>query len=258
VGLYLFLGQLVPVLSLIWSSFLRFFQQPSLAAISHMSWENYRLLPWNMVAVGAKNTTLLVLLTPTFTVMVSLAFTWMVLRSKYRWRGLFDFFAFLPHAVPNIIFGVGAMLLGLFVLPGVLPIYGTIWIVLLVLVIIRISYGTRVLNGALIQIHPELEEAAYMSGGNTGSVLRSVLFPILTPAVMYAWIWVALLSYRELALPAILAGSNNTTVALVVWDLWESGGLGQSSALTVIILICFTPLLAFYWYLSRKVSVVQS
>jgi len=257
-GLYLFLGQLVPVLSLIWSSFLRFFQQPSLAAISHMSWENYRLLPWNMVAVGAKNTTLLVLLTPTFTVMVSLAFTWMVLRSKYRWRGLFDFFAFLPHAVPNIIFGVGAMLLGLFVLPGVLPIYGTIWIVLLVLVIIRISYGTRVLNGALIQIHPELEEAAYMSGGNTGSVLRSVLFPILTPAVMYAWIWVALLSYRELALPAILAGSNNTTVALVVWDLWESGGLGQSSALTVIILICFTPLLAFYWYLSRKVSVVQS
>lgn len=255
-GLYLFLGQMVPVLALIWSSFLRFFQQPSLAAFSRMSWENYSLLPWAMVAEGAKNTFLLVVLTPTFTIIVSLAFSWMVLRSKYRWRGLFDFFAFLPHAVPNVIFGIGAMLLGLFVLKHYVPIYGTIWIVLMVLVMVRISYGTRVLNGALIQVHPELEEAAYVSGGNTGSVLRSVLLPLLTPAMMYAWIWVALLSYRELALPAILAGNDNTTVALVVWDLWESGGLGQSSALTVIILICFTPLLGLYWYASRKVSMV--
>lgn len=257
-GLYLLLGQLVPVLSLLWSSFLRFFQQPSLAALEHLSLENYRILPWDMVAEGAKNTTILVLLTPTFTVLISLAFSWMVLRSKYGWRGLFDFFAFLPHAVPNIIFGVGAMLLGLFVLAHFLPIYGTIWIVLIVLVLVRISYGTRVLNGALMQVHPELEEAAYMSGGNTGSVMRSVLLPILTPAMMYVWIWVALLSYRELTLPAILAGKYNTTVALVVWDLWESGGLGQSAALTVIILLCFAPLLGLYWFVARKVSVVDN
>ncbi len=257
-GLYLVLGQLVPVLSLLWSSFLRYFQQPSLAAIRHLSLENYYLLPWSILADAVENTAILVLLTPTFTVIVSVAFSWMVLRSKYRWRGLFDFFAFLPHAVPHIIFGIGAMMLSLFVLPGAIPLYGTIWIVLIVLVLVRISYGTRVLNGALIQIHPELEEAAQMSGGNTGSVLRSVLLPILTPAMMYVWIWVALLSYRELTLPAILAGKYNTTVALVVWDLWESGGLGQSSALTVLILLCFAPLLGLYWFATRKISVVQN
>jgi len=169
---------------------------------------------------------------------------------------MFDFIAFLPHAIPNIIFGIGAMLLGLFVLKHFLPIYGTIWIVLLVLVIVRISYGTRVLNGTLIQVHPELEEAAYVSGGNTGSTLRSVTLPILTPALMYTWIWIALLSYRELALPAILAGRDNVTLSLVVWDLWESGGLGQSAALTVIVLLCFTPLLGLCWFLSRKINVV--
>ena len=81
--LYLFLGQLVPILSLLWSSFLRFLQQPSYAAFKRLSFENYHLLPWDMVAQGAKNTTLLVLLTPTFTVILSLAFTWVDLRSKY-------------------------------------------------------------------------------------------------------------------------------------------------------------------------------
>ena len=257
-GLYLVLGQLIPVLALVWSSFLSFFQAPSIAAFNSMSLENYRELPWDIVAEGAWNTTILVLLTPTITVLLSVAFSWMVLRSKYKWRGLFDFFAFLPHAIPNIIFAIGAMLLGLFVLQKFIPIYGTIWLVLIVLVLVRISYGTRVLNGALIQVHPELEEAAYMSGGNTGSVMRSVLFPILTPAMLYVWIWIALLSYRELALPAILAGKHSTTVALVVWDLWESGGLGKSSAMTVLILLCFTPLLMLYWYVARKVQVVDN
>ena len=257
-ALYLFLGQIVPVLSLLWSSSLSYFQGPSMAAFKSMSWENYTVLPWDIVAEGAKNTLILVLLTPTLTILVSLAFSWMVLRSKYKWRGLFDFFAFLPHAIPNIIFAIGAMLLALFVLQKFIPLYGTIWIVLIVLVLVRISYGTRVLNGALIQVHPELEEAAYMSGGNTASVMKSVLFPILTPAMLYAWIWVALLSYRELALPAILAGKENTTVAVVVWGLWESGSLGQSAAMTVIILVCFTPLLMLYWYVARKVQVVDN
>jgi iron(III) transport system permease protein len=257
-GLYLFLGQVIPVLSLVWSSFFRFFQQPSLAAFKLMSLENYEILPWRTVAEGAENTIILVILTPTLTLLFSLAFSWIVLRSKYRWRGVYDFFAFLPHAVPNIIFAIGAMLLALFVLRQFVPIYGTIWIVLIVLVLVRISYGTRVLNSALIQVHPELEEAAYMSGGKTSSVLRSILFPILTPAMMYVWLWVALLSYRELTLPAILAGKDNATVALVVWNLWESGGLGQSAALTVILLVCFAPLVGLYWFVARKVQVVDN
>lgn len=257
-GLYLFLGQLVPVMSLLWSSFFRFFQQPSLAAFELMSLENYRILPWRTVTDGAENTIILVILTPTLTLAFSLAFSWIVLRSKYRWRGLYDFFAFLPHAVPNIIFAIGAMLLSLFVLGQYIPLYGTIWIVLIVLVLVRISYGTRVLNSALIQVHPELEEAAYMSGGKSSSVLRSVLLPILTPAMMYVWLWVALLSYRELTLPAILAGKDNATVALVVWNLWESGGLGQSAALTVILLACFAPLVGLYWFVARKVQVVDN
>ena len=78
------------------------------------------------------NTALLAILVPSVTIAVSLAFSWVVLRSRIPGRAGFDFIAFLPHAVPSIIFGVGALLIALYVVHSAIPIYGTIWILLIV------------------------------------------------------------------------------------------------------------------------------
>ena len=253
-ALYLFLGQAIPLLALVWSSLLAFFRPPSLAALQAMSFANFEGLPWILVKEGMRNTALLVLVTPTIVIALSLAFSWVVVRSKIRWRQVFDFFAFLPHAVPSIIFGIGALLIALFVLRDVVPIYGTIWLILITYLIIRLSYGTRVMNGALLQIHRELEEAASVAGAGMWQAFRAVMLPILTPAMMYAWLWIALLTYRELTLATLLAGEDNTTMAAVVWGLWQTGGMGRASALTVIILGLLTPLLALYWFVSRRAN----
>jgi len=93
-----------------------------------------------------------------------------VLRSKARGAALFDFLAFLPVTVPPIVFSVAALLLALFVLGSAVPLYGTIWLLVIVYVIARLSYGTRMTNSALIQIHRELDEAAQMSGAGTAGV----------------------------------------------------------------------------------------
>ena len=145
------------------------------------------------------------MLVPTVTLAISLAFSWIVLRSRIPGRAGFDFIAFLPHAVPSIIFGVGALLLTLFVLQRALPLYGTIWILLIVFVIARISYGTRMTNSGLIQIHAELEESALMSGASTWEAFRRVTVPLLAPTLLYAWLWIALLTFRELTLAVILS-----------------------------------------------------
>ena len=146
VSTYLFLSKLIPLAMLLWASLLRYFEMPSVDALGRTSLQNYLGLPWELVLRGAGNTSILMLLTPTITVMVSLIFAWVVLRSRIRGRFLFDFFAFLPHAVPNIIFAIGAVLLALFVLRGFIPLYGTIWLLLLLYIIVRLSYGTRMMN----------------------------------------------------------------------------------------------------------------
>src|SRR4029078_227762 len=95
-------------------------------------------------------------------------------------RSAFDFIAFLPHAIPNIVFSVGVLLFVLYAVQRIVSLYGTLWLLVFLLVIARLSYATRMTNGTLLQVHRDLEEAATVSGGVSGHVVRSVLVPLLT------------------------------------------------------------------------------
>ena len=157
-GLYFLLSLALPVLVLIWASLLPYFQMPSQAALASVSLEHFTRLPWELVLDGLRNTALLMLLAPSLALLAAIAFSWVVLRSSVRGRAWFDLVAFLPHAVPSIIFGVGALLFALYVTGQTVRLYGTVWLLLIVLVIARISYATRMTNSGFIQIHRELEE----------------------------------------------------------------------------------------------------
>jgi iron(III) transport system permease protein len=251
-GLYFLMSKILPITLLIWSSLLPFFQLPSPRAYASISLTHYFSLPWDLILTSLRNTSVLAVLTPSVTVVLSLAFSWVVLRSKLPGRAGFDFVAFLPHAVPSIIFGAGALLLTLFVLQKAVPIYGTIWLLLMVFTIVRISYGTRMTNSALVQIHPELEESARVSGASEWQAFRRVSLPLLRPTLLYAWLWIALLTFRELTLAVILTTSQNITFPMVVWSLWLAGGLGQASATAIVMLVMMTPLIVVYWILARR------
>jgi iron(III) transport system permease protein len=251
-AVYLLASKLVPLVILVWSSLLPYFQLPSARALRSVSFNHYANLPWEQLNSAIVNTGILMVLTPTITLMLSLCFSWVVLRSRIPGRLAFDFVAFLPHAVPNIIFGVGALLVALYVVQAVLPIYGTIWILLLVFVIARVSYGTRMTNSGLIQIHQELEESAQVSGARTLGVAVSVVLPLLRPTLIYAWLWIALLTFRELTLAVILSTPNNVTLPVVVWSQWEAGGMAQSSAIAVVMLAIMSVLVTIYWVVAGR------
>jgi iron(III) transport system permease protein len=247
-------SQLLPLLMLGWASALPFLQLPSADALAQVSLNNFRTIPAELLTRSVINTVVLMLLVPTITVAISVAVSWVVLRSRTPGRGVFEFFAFLPVTVPPIVFSVAALLLALFVINRVVPIYGTIWILVLVYVIARLSYGTRMTNSALIQIHHELDEAAQVSGAGTGGVLRSVLLPLLAPSMLYAWIWIALLTYRELTLPVVLASSTNLPFSILVWSYVQSSSYGRASAAALIMLALMVPFLLLYWLVARRVG----
>jgi iron(III) transport system permease protein len=252
VGAYFALGFILPSVTLIWASFMPFFRPPSAAAFAAMSLQHYRALPWDLVIAGMKNTAILMALTPTVALALSVAFSWIVLRSRFPGRQWFDVFAFLPHAIPSVIFGMGALLAALYVVDKVVPIYGTVWLLLLVFVIARLSYGTRVTNGGMIQIHRELGEAATVSGADTGATLRRIVLPLLAPTLVYAWLWIALLTFRELTLAAFLTTKDNLTLPVVIWSMWQGGTSGPAAALSVLLLLLMAPVVALYWFIGRR------
>jgi iron(III) transport system permease protein len=252
IALYLALSALVPLLVVVWASVLPYFQLPSAAAFAAASFARYAALPWELIGDGLTNTLILMVLTPTVTLALALCFSWVVLRSRLPGRGWFDFIAFLPHAMPNIIFGVGALLIALFVVQQFVPAFGTIWLLLVAFTVGRISYATRMTNTGLIQIHRELEESGEVGGATTGGVLAKIVVPLLAPTLLNAWLWIALLTFRELTLAVLLTTRDNMTLPVVIWSLWLGGGLGDAAAVALVMLGGMIPIIGLYWLVARK------
>jgi iron(III) transport system permease protein len=253
-SLYLLVGQVLPLLTLVWSSLLRYFQLPSAAAFANLSLVNYRGLPWPHLIDGLKNTAFLMAMVSTLVLALSLAISWIVVRSKARGRFLLDAVAFLPHAVPGIIFALSAAYVALFILRDYVPIYGTVFLLLAVYVLERTSFGTRILNNALAQIHPELEEAGQVMGIALFRRLARILVPLLAPAFLNGWLWIALLTYRELTIASLLVTPDNVTLPMVIWGLWQSGSFTRAAAGAAMGLVFMLPFVAAYWYFGRRLA----
>jgi len=252
IGFYLLLGVGIPLLVLGWASLLPFMQPPSARAFALASFANYRGLPWQLVWLGARHTLLLAALVPPCVLVISFAFTWIGHRTKLRGRGLLDMVAFLPHAVPSIVFAVGVMLLALGGLGQILPVYGTVWILMIAFVAVWLSYGTRMTNAGFTQIHHDLEEAAAISGAPVGAIAWRIVLPLLLRGLLLAWIYLVILTVRELTLSVVLGTPGNMTLPLVIWSVWLNGGLGRASAVTICFLAGMLPLvLAYVWLLRR-------
>jgi iron(III) transport system permease protein len=251
-AIYFTLAKLLPLALTIWAAILPYFQLPSADALASVSLVNFQRIPWDLFFIGARNTLFLTVATPTLTLALAIAFSWVALRSKLPGRNIFDFIAFLPHAIPNIVFSVGVLLFVFYAIQRIVPLYGTLTLLLFIFVIARLSYATRMTNGTLLQVHRDLEEAATVSGGDSGTVLLRILLPLLTPTLIYAWLWTALLTFRELTLAVLLTTRDNLTLPVVVWSIWQDGGFGKAAAITLLLLALMVPLIALYWFAMRR------
>ncbi len=253
-GFYFVLGQLLPLLTLLWSSLLRYFQLPSAAAFANLSLVNYRGLPWPHLLDGLWNTAVLMISVSTLVLLLSLAISWIVVRSRARGRFFLDAVAFLPHAVPGIIFALSAAYVALFLLRDFVPIYGTVFLLMAVYVLERMSFGTRMLNNALAQIHPELEEAGQVMGISLLRRMATILVPLLLPALVNGWLWIALLTYRELTIASLLVTPANVTLPMVIWGLWQTGSFSRAAAAATMGLIFMLPFIFCYWFFGRRLA----
>jgi iron(III) transport system permease protein len=196
---------------------------------------------------------------PTVTLFICLAISWTVLRSGLRWRLIFDAVAFLPHAVPHLILAIAAMFATLFLLHNALSLYGSLALLIFVYTVSRISFATRIINNSLAQIHPELEEAAFVGGLKLQHVMGKILVPLLKPALLYAWIWMALLCYRELTMASVLVTSQtNVTLPMIVWGLWLGGSLNQAAAANLVVLAFMLPAILLYFIFGRRSRVTEA
>lgn len=233
---YLSMEVFVPFLVLLWTSVTPHLQLPSMEALSRLTLKHFVSIPDYVGTRPFVNTAILMVAVPTAAMLISVLVSWVVVRTQVSFRGTLDTVAFLPHAVPGILMAVGLGYLGLAYRTW-FPVYGTIAIIVIAHAINWIAYGTRTTNGVMIQVHRELEEAGKVSGASTPRVLVRIVLPLIAAGVFNSWIWISMLSYREVTMALTLGSRQNVVVSTIVWQFWGSGWVPQASALGVVLVV---------------------
>jgi len=253
---YFLLIVVLPFLVLLWSSLQPFYAVPSMAALKRLTLDPYRTVldypglgssVWNSLLLGVASATLIML--------VSSVICWIVVKTRLPGRWLLDNVASLPMVFPGIVLGLSIMVLYLYVPIGV---YGTLWIMLIAYVTRFMPYGLRYNTTSMLQIHKELEESAAMSGASWGTTFRRVILPLLKPGLVAGWIYIVIVSVRELSSSILLYSPGNEVVSITIWELWENGQYVELSALGVmLILALFVLVLAAQW-LGRRFGIREA
>jgi iron(III) transport system permease protein len=253
VSLYFVLAVFAPLAILLWASLMPYQTRPNMASLSLITFENHLDFLKNARLITATTHSLTVaFVASTAVAALSLVISWLVIRQKPPGAQMIDNLAFAPIAIPGVMLGVAVVYVYL-TLDQVFPIYGTIWILVIAYVTHYISFGSRLANGVMVQIHPELEEAARASGASNLRVLARITAPLVWPAVAAIWIWVFAHAMRELSTALMLAGRNNVVLPTLLWDYWTGGEPTRAATVGVWLVAALAVFLAFWHVLSNRV-----
>jgi iron(III) transport system permease protein len=118
-------------------------------------------------------------------------------------------------------------------------------------------YGLRYNTTSMLQIHKELEESAAMSGASWGTTFRRIILPLLKPGLVAGWIYVMIVSIRELSSSILLYSPGTEVVSIVIWELWENGQYVELSALGVLFILALFVLVMVAQWLGKKFGVKE-
>lgn len=242
------LAVILPVFVLLWSSVIPYYGVPSRELMAKMTLANFHyILNYPLALTAFKNSFYLSVGSATLVMMLTSIIAWITVKTKLPGRALLDNMTFVPIAMPGIVLGVSLIWVYL-TLP--IPIYGTIWVLLLAYITKFMPYGIRAASASMIQINKELEEASLTAGGTWFQTFRKVILPLLMPGFIAGWIYISIIALRELSTSILLYSYNSTVLSIMAFDLWEGGQYTYVCALGVLMVM----LLVAMAYTARRLG----
>jgi iron(III) transport system permease protein len=195
---------------------------------------NFILFEYNVTQRAIVNSLLLATLAATIAVLLGAIIGWIDLRTRIPGRKLLDYAALIPLGLPGIVVAVALIQ---FWLAMPLALYGTLTILLLAYVGRYIPLGVRAANASLRQVDPSLEESAQILGASWLTTLREVTLPLIRPGLFAGWLLVFVPVIQELSASILLFSSNSITLAVALYNLYETGYIEPVAALAIINMI---------------------
>jgi iron(III) transport system permease protein len=253
--LYFLLAVGLPLVTLYWASLIPYYAGFSRELLSSVSLNNYLLfLKHPNVIMAVKNTLIVTIVSATGVTSLAVIVSWVAFRSGVKGARILDVLSVIPLAIPAVL--VGLALIYVYLTLRFIPIYGTIWILVLAYVTHYMPFGTRTTNGVIVQIHKELEEAAWVSGASFLMSLVRIVIPIMIPALVSVWIWVAAHVIRELSAALLLMSYNNVVLSTLLWGYWENGKIPVAATVGVVLTTVLVFLITLLEIVRKRVQVM--
>lgn len=226
-----------------------------MAALQNLTLDPYRfILSYPTLTRSVVNSLLLSIGCATVIMLVTSVICWIVVKTKTPGRWLLDNIASLPMVFPGLVLGLSIMI---FYLNFDIGIYGTIWIMFIAYITRFLPYGLRYNTITMLQIHKELEESAAMSGASWFTMFRRIILPLMKPGLVAGWIYIVIVSIRELSTSILLYSPGTEVISIVIWELWENGQYVELSALGVMFILALFFLVLLAQAMGKKFGVKE-
>ncbi len=181
---------------------------------------------WNTLAIGLGSGIIGVLFYSSI--------AYVIVKTRYRGRWLLDFLSWLPWSIPGILLGVA--LLWTFLQTKIfLPIYGTIYLLMVAMVIKSMPFGTQMIKSVLMQLGNDLEEASKVCGGTWVDTFRRVIFPLTMPALITVALVGFISAARDISTVVLLGSGKSRTLSLLMLDFAAGAEFEKATVVAVVI-----------------------
>jgi iron(III) transport system permease protein len=250
--LFFIVTTVLPVGQLIAGSFFKFF--------GFYSWDMLTLEHYSAVFGNrdfwraTANTMELGLMGATATMVLGGIVAYVTTRTKWRGRRIIDVLAWLPWMMPGMVLGVG-FLWGFAMLPGPIPIYGTIWALLLAYMALGTPVAVRIMSGVYQQLSYDLEECSRVHGAGWWATLVRIIVALTWPSFAVGWVLTFFMVMRELSASILLYSVGSEVLSVVMLKLWTNG---RAEEVSVIGLMMMVMVIVFRWaqlrFIQKRIS----
>ena len=240
--LLLVLLVVLPILVLLLVAILPYYHVPTWHTWNNLTLDHFRYI-WATPRVhrAFANSLFLALLGASVCMLLASLASYITVRTKLAGRGILEGLVFIPWAFPGTALALG-LLWAYIDFP--IPVYATIWIILIAYVTRFLPYGMRAVSSTIIQVHKELEEASVACGAGFLATFRRVLIPMMRPGVMAGWIILVTIFMREFSATLFLYSPGSEPLGPLLYFLYLDGMRGRVAAIGLVISVISVILIA--------------
>ncbi|WP_298012870.1 iron ABC transporter permease [uncultured Castellaniella sp.] len=180
--------------------------------------------------VGLRNSIIVSVLAAAFGTLLSFLASYIRHRTISGCRGLIDFIAMTPLAIPSIVMGMGLLWTWLFI---PIPVYGTVWVLVIACIAVFFPQGYQGISASILQIGNDLEDSAVLLGANRSRAVRTITVPLMRVGITSTFLLFLMMSMRELSAVIFLFTSDTRILSIMVFENFENGQIQAAASVSV-------------------------